>query len=124
MTTMQIIVTNGGIGFMIWIAWYFWFSTRVAVKATVAGKRQEVMITVKGGYTPDIIVVKAGLPVRLNFNRQETSACSEMVVFPDFNKSAYLPTDQIVSLDILPEKPGEYEFSCQMGMLKGKLIAE
>jgi len=24
----------------------------------------------------------------------------------------------------LPDKPGEYEFACQMGMLRGKLIVE
>jgi plastocyanin domain-containing protein len=79
---------------------------------------------VKGCYTPDVIVVKAGKPVRLTFVRQETAACSEMVVFGDFNKSAKLPTGEEVPVEFLPHKPGEYEFACQMGMLRGKLIAE
>jgi plastocyanin domain-containing protein len=82
------------------------------------------MITVKGGYTPDTIVVRHGRPVRLNFRREETAACSEMVLFPDFKKSAKLPTGETVSIDFVPEKPGEYEFTCQMGMLRGKLIVE
>lgn len=124
MTASQILVTLSGIAFMIWTVWYFWLSSWRAVKATIAGERQEVMITVKGGYTPDVIVVKAGVPVRLSFNRQETSACSEMVIFPDFGKSASLPPGKTVPIDILPREPGEYDFSCQMGMLKGKLIAE
>ena len=82
------------------------------------------MILVKGGYTPDVIVVQHGKPVRLSFRREETAACSEMVVFGDFGKSAKLPEGEIVPVEFLPEMPGEYEFSCQMGMLRGKLIVE
>jgi plastocyanin domain-containing protein len=29
-----------------------------------------------------------------------------------------------VPVEFLPQKPGEYEFACQMGMLRGKLIVE
>ncbi len=85
---------------------------------------QEVAVTVKGGYTPDIIVVKAGQPVRLRFTRQESSACTETVLFPDFNKSAKLPEGQEVSVELTPDKAGEFGFQCQMGMIRGKLIAE
>jgi len=45
-----------------------------------------------------------------------------MVIFPDFNKSAKLPTGETVPIEFLPAKPGEYEFSCQMGMFRGKLL--
>lgn len=125
MTTAQIVVTLGGVAVTLLIVWYFWLSrkpgTRVALNA--AGV-QEVDVTVQGGYTPDRIVVKAGKPVRLNFRREETSACSEMVVFGDLNKSATLPTGMTVPVEFTPPKPGEYEFTCQMGMLRGKLIAE
>ncbi|GIW07475.1 MAG: hypothetical protein KatS3mg060_2280 [Dehalococcoidia bacterium] len=82
------------------------------------------MILVKGGYTPDVIVVQHGKPVRLNFRREETAACSEMVVLADFNKSARLPEGETVPIEFLPEKPGEHEFACQMGMLRGKLVVE
>lgn len=79
---------------------------------------------VKGGYTPDTIVVTAGRPVRLNFRRDETAACSEVVVFPDLGKSATLPTGQVVPVEFTPPRPGTYEFACQMGMLRGKLIVQ
>ena len=82
------------------------------------------MILVKGGYTPDVIVVQHGKPVRLNFRREETAACSEMVLFPDFNKSARLPTGEVVRIELLPEQAGEYEFACQMGMFRGTLVVE
>jgi plastocyanin domain-containing protein len=125
MTTNQIFVTAFGIIVSIFIAWFFWFAPKGQTRATaVAGGNQEVAVTVKGGYTPDVIVVKAGQPVRLHFTRQESAACSERVVFPDFNQNALLPEGQEVTLEFTPEKPGEYGFQCQMGMFRGKLIVE
>ena len=79
---------------------------------------------VKGGYTPDVIIVEAGKPVRLSFVRQESASCSEMVLFPAFNRSAKLPEGQTVPVEFLPTDRGEFEFSCQMGMFRGKLIVE
>jgi plastocyanin domain-containing protein len=125
MDTAQILVTIGGVALAIFIIWFFFFSQKKGVPARVAARGvQEALITVKGGYTPDTILVRAGRPVRLIFNRQETAACSEMVVIGDFDKSAKLPTGQDVPIELLPSKPGEYEFACQMGMLRGKLIVE
>jgi plastocyanin domain-containing protein len=125
MTAAQIFVILFGIVLTILIAWYFWFApkaqTRVAISESGA---QEVAITVKGGYTPDVIVVQKGRPVRLTFTRQESSACSEKVLFPDFNQNASLPEGEQVTLEFTPEKAGEYGFQCQMGMLRGKLIVE
>jgi len=125
MTPVQIFVTFGGIALSIFIAWFFWLAPKGQTRVNAgAGGVQEVAITVKGGYTPDIIVVKAGQPLRMRFTRQESSTCSEMVLFPDFNQSAKLPEGQEVSVEFTPDKPGEYGFQCQMGMLRGKLIVE
>lgn len=124
MTPDKVAVTVGGIAAVAMIAWYFWFSRKSAVAAAVTAGVQEIAVTVKGGYTPDLIVVKAGQPVRLNFTRLETAGCSEMVLFPDFEKSAKLPTGETVPIEFTPETPGEYGFQCQMGMFRGKLIAQ
>ena len=120
----EIGVTVGGLALSVFVAWFFWFSEKGATLAAEASGVQEADITVKGGYNPDVIVVKAGKPVRLRFTRQETAACSEMVIFGDFGKSATLPPGQPVTVEFTPEKPGEYDFTCQMGMLRGKLIVE
>jgi len=125
MNTVQIAITVGGIALSVFIAWFFWLAPKGQTRVSAgANGTQEVAITVKGGYTPDIIVVKAGQPLRMRFTRQESSTCSEMVLFPDFNQSAKLPEGQEVSIEFTPEKPGEYGFQCQMGMLRGKLIVE
>lgn len=125
MTTLDYGVLVVGLVLMAGIAWFFWGPRRAGTRASVtSGGYQEAMVLVKGGYTPDIIVVQHGKPVRLNFRREETAACSEMVVLGDFGKSAKLPTGETVSVEFLPEQAGEFEFSCQMGMLRGKLIVE
>lgn len=125
MTIAQIIVTIGGLGLSALVIWYFFFSQAAGTRAAVgAGGVQEAQIIVKGGYTPDVLVVKAGRPVRFNFLRQETASCSEMVLFPDFSRSAKLPPGETVPIEFTPQTPGEYEFTCQMGMLRGKLIVE
>jgi plastocyanin domain-containing protein len=106
------------------VVWFFFFSAKKGTRLAGSGGVQEAEIVVKGGYTPDVLVVKAGRPVRLTFLRQETASCSEMVLFPDFKKSAKLPPGERVPVEFTPEKPGEYDFQCQMGMLHGKIIAE
>jgi plastocyanin domain-containing protein len=125
MTPIQIAVTLGGVALSLFIAWFFWLAPKGQAHVSAGtGGLQEVAITVKGGYTPDIIVVKAGQPLRMHFTRQESGSCSEMVLFPDFNKSAKLPEGEEVVIELTPDKPGEYGFQCQMGMLRGKLIVE
>jgi len=120
----QIFVTVGGLLLAATVAWYFWFSERKGVKLAATEGVQEVLIKVKGGYSPDVIVVEAGKPVRLNFHREETALCSEQVLFPDFNKQATLTAFKTIPVEFTPEKPGEYGFQCGMGMLRGKLIVE
>lgn len=125
MSPDQIIVTLIGLAAIAFIIWFFWLGKRPGVKLAVnSSGYQEAMVLVKGGYTPDLIVVEKGKPVRLNFLRTESAACSEMVMFPDFNKSAHLPEGETVAVELMPNQPGEYEFQCQMGMLRGKLIVE
>ncbi len=125
MTPDKIIVTLAGLATVAFVAWFFWFPSRKGIRAAVASSGyQEALILVKGGYTPDVVVVEHGRPVRLVFHRQESAACSERVLFGDFNKSVALPEGQNVAVELLPEKPGEYTFNCEMGMLRGKLIVE
>lgn len=125
MTPDKLFVTLGGLAAIALIVWFFWLVKKAGVKAALtSGGYQEAMILVKGGYTPDVIVVQTGKPVRLNFVRAESASCSAMVLIPDFKKSAQLPEGETVAVEFMPDKAGEFEFQCQMGMLRGKLIVE
>ena len=125
MTTTQIVVTALGAVGIVWVLWYFLFShgKQVAAVSTPEGV-QEVRVTVKGGYTPDTIVVQAGKPVRLQFYRDETADCSDRVVFERFGIDKQLPPFQTTTIEFTPDQPGEYGFRCGMNMLKGLLVVE
>jgi plastocyanin domain-containing protein len=124
MDTAEIAVVAGAAVLIALVLWYF-FGERQAVRAQAAdGGVQEVKITVKGGYSPDVIVVKEGRPVRLDFYRDETASCSETVVFGDFGIARDLPAFRTTPVEFTPGKAGEFTFTCGMNMLRGKLIVE
>ena len=125
MDAAQLTVTLAGAGLITLVVWFFWLKKEEGMRATLTSSGyQEATILVKGGYTPDTIVVDRGKPVRLLFRREETSPCSEQVVFDAFGKSARLPERKPVAVELMPSEPGEYAFTCQMGMLRGILVVE
>jgi len=124
MNIAEIIVTISGLGLSALVIWFFFFAPKKQVHAASSGSVQEISIKVKGGYDPDVIVVDAGKPVRLNFYREETSDCSEQVLFPDFKISAVLTPFQTIPVELTPKKRGEFTFTCGMGMLRGKLVVQ
>jgi plastocyanin domain-containing protein len=122
MDTTEILVLIGGASLIVLVLWYF-FGEREQIAATMTESgTQEIKVTVKGGYSPDVIVVEKGTPVRLNFYRDETSSCSEQVVFGDFGIAQELPAFKTTPIEFTPDKIGEFTFACGMNMLRGKLI--
>lgn len=106
------------------ILWYFFGEReKVAVGLSSTGV-QQIKVTVKGGYSPDVIVVKQGVPVRLDFYRDETASCTEQVVFGDFGIARDLPAFQTTPIEFTPDRAGEFIFACGMNMVRGKLIVE
>jgi plastocyanin domain-containing protein len=125
MTPDRWIVLAGGLLLVAFIVWFFWLKRARGVRAAESSSGyQEAMVLVKGGYTPDTIVVSRGKPVRITFRREETAACSEKVIFADFQKSADLPVGELVSVELMPKDAGEFGFACPMGMFRGRLIVE
>lgn len=124
MDISEIFVLIGGIALIAFVLWYF-FGEREKTEARQDKTGiQQVDITVRGGYSPDTIVVKQGQPVRLNFYRDETSSCSETVVFGDFGIARDLPAYKTTPVEFTPDKSGEFTFACGMNMLHGKLIVQ
>lgn len=122
---MNVVLVNLlGLALIALVVWWFWLSESAGAQATVTATGvQETRVRVAGGYDPDVVRVEAGRPVRLVFHREEASPCSERVVFDAFGVSADLPTGVDVPVQFIPPEPGEYEFTCQMGMLRGKVVA-
>ena len=125
MDTSALLVTTAGLALAAFVIWYFFFSARTTVSVVAAsGGLSEVDITVKGGYSPDVIEVAQGQPVRLNFFRDEENSCSEELVFPEFNIRRALPAHHTTSIEVMPNAAGRFDFTCGMGMLRGTLVVK
>ena len=125
MDTTEIIVLTLGAALVGFVLWFFFFSERERVRARSDDKGvQRIKVTVKGGYTPDVIVLKKGVPAELEFYRDEASTCGEEVVFPDFGVNRRLHAFETTLVRLKPEREGEFTYTCGMGMMRGKLVVE
>ena len=117
-------VAAAGAGLIGLELWWFLLSKTKAQAAQTADGIQSVDVTVDGGYSPDQIVVQAGQPVRLNFLRKDPSSCLEQIILPDFNKAVDLPLNQTATIEVVPEKAGDYTFHCGMNMFRGTMTVK
>jgi plastocyanin domain-containing protein len=124
MSILDWIVVLAGILAIAGVNWWFLLADRGSAAAAISvGGAQEATIVVQGGYVPAVVRVKAGSPVRLTFDRQEDSGCSEEVVFPTFGIRKFLPAFEKTIIELTPSA-GTHDFTCGMGMLRGKLVVE
>ncbi len=123
MDTTQLLVTLVGGGLIAFVGWFFFLAPhQLATAVSSSTGIQKVNITVKGGYSPDVIEVKKGQAVQLNFYRDEDSSCSEELLMPDFSIRRELPAFQTTAVEFLPQQTGRFEFTCGMHMLRGSLV--
>ncbi|MEX2012838.1 MAG: cupredoxin domain-containing protein, partial [Candidatus Levyibacteriota bacterium] len=70
------------------------------------------------------ISIPRGKTTKVNFLRKDSSGCLEEVVLSGFKIRKYLPLNQKVTVEITPQKTGEFPFSCGMNMFHGKVIVK
>lgn len=104
------------------IIWWFWMS-KPRARAETGAKPIEIIVD-NGVYTPSRIEVPVGRPIILRFIRKDAGPCAEKVLFDDFNISVDLPVGEPTDVVLVPKQPGEFEFTCQMQMYRGQLIAK
>ena len=103
------------------IVWWFWLAKSRAVQ--VAQKSIDVIVD-GGVYTPAIIELGRGQTVILNFIRRDASPCAAQIIFAELGVSAELPLAGSKKIELKLDDEGEFGFSCQMGMYRGKLIVK
>src|SRR5512144_1077654 len=106
------------------LATRYFFGPKRSQRAELRGGVQEVEVIVRGGYSPDVIRARRGVPLRLVFDRQESGDCTSRVLFPDFGVSASLPAFARTAVELVPDRPGEFGFACGMNMIHGTLLVE
>lgn len=115
---MNVIVVLGAIVLTALLGWYF-FGPRTIKRAELDRGVQVQIVTVKGGYSPNLIELVQGVPTRLLFDRQETGDCSSRVVFSDFKVNQSLPAFATTAVEFVPDQLGDFQFECGMNMLHG-----
>ena len=121
MSMSELSIIAAGLALTSLLAWYF-FGPKRSHQAELDDGVQVIHVTVKGGYSPDMIQVRAGVPVRMMFDRQETGDCSSRVVIPDFHVNQALPSFAKTAVEFVPATPGKYEFACGMNMIRGQIL--
>ena len=84
---------------------------------------QEATITIKDGYHPNTIVVKKGIPLRINFELQE-EGCTATVSFKDFDVKKLLKPFDVSTVEFTPDISGSFAFACPMNMIEGTIVVK
>lgn len=95
-----------------------------AAKAHVNKEGQTANVVVKGGYNPQTVVLKKGVPGKINFQMKDSTACLSHVVFDQLGVDKDLTKAPETSVDIPTDKAGEYDFACGMNMFHGKVVVK
>lgn len=110
---------------------YWCCFNRLCYRVVLVGKEKKAVSIAKdfieikvvnGVYLPDVVQTQKGKSITLRFIREDETPCAGTVIFSDFNKSAELSVGKSVDITFTPDKTGEFEFTCQMGMYRGRLI--
>ena len=92
-----------------------------AVSSVVQTAR--VMVSEKG-YEPARVTLRAGVPARITFVRTTNATCGTEVTIPSLSLRRALPLNQPVDVEFTPQKAGDVDFVCGMGMLKGTIVVQ
>ncbi|MBI3980729.1 cupredoxin domain-containing protein [Candidatus Microgenomates bacterium] len=121
MTLDKIIVSLFSLAGIIFTYWFFLGKKEEKVREV---KKSSVDIVVEGGYSPNIVSLPLGKTTVINFLRKDSNSCLEEVLLSDFHVRKYLPLNQKVAISIMPQKKGEFVYSCGMNMFHGKIVVK
>lgn len=85
---------------------------------------QKANVTVAGGYEPEVVTLKQGVPAELTFTRTNEKGCLDVVHSKGLGFETELPLNQPQTVTVQTDKAGEYQFSCGMDMFFGKVVVE
>lgn len=83
---------------------------------------QVIDVVVDRGYHPREIFARAGLPLRLMFQRNDDDVCSERVIFSTPHVDRRLRPTGTTPIDLPAQPPGEVRFTCGMGRYRGRIL--
>jgi plastocyanin domain-containing protein len=115
-----LVVNIAGLLLMAAVIWWFWLAGKR--KAAQASEGIVEIRVANGVYMPDRVAIPTGKATTFRFTREDPTACAETVMFDGLAVSRELPLNKAVDLSIRYDEPGEYAFTCQMGMYRGHVV--
>jgi plastocyanin domain-containing protein len=110
------------IGLIIW--WFFGNFQKSSQQADLANGRQEGQVVVKGGYEPEVLYLKQGVPAEVTFKMEDKTACLSHVVFSSLGVDKDLSKEKLAKVQIPTDKAGEIDYACGMDMFHGKIVVK
>lgn len=117
---LVILVAAALIGLIIW--WFFGNFQKSSQQADLANGRQEGQVVVKGGYEPEVLYLKQGVPAEVTFKMEDKTACLTHLVFPSLGVDKDLSKEKLAKVQIPTDKAGEIDYACGMDMFHGKIV--
>ena len=84
--------------------------------------RQEIQVEIQGGFHPERIVARSGVPLDIVFTRHDPDTCSERVVAKAMGINEYIPLHQPTRVNFGSQEVGDFEFTCGEDMLRGHIV--
>lgn len=119
---LVILATAALIGLIIW--WFFGNFQKSSQQADLANGRQEGQVVVKGGYEPEVLYLKQGVPAEVTFKMEDKTACLSRVVFSSLGVEEDLSKEKQAKIQIPTDKAGEIDYACGMDMFHGKIVVK
>lgn len=83
---------------------------------------QEIDLQITGSkYSPNIILAKKGILLKIHARADKNAGCAREIVFPDFNVDEIVPAGGTKTIEIMPVNKGTFKFRCAMDMIRGKI---
>lgn len=115
------------------VGWSFWLvsdkegedDTSPVPTAIITEGTQLIDITAKGGYSPRVVMAKAGVPTVLRVSTNGTFDCSSSIVIPKLGYQKFLGPTGTEDIAISAEQAqGTLQGTCSMGMYNFKIKFE
>lgn len=98
-----------------------WWMLRPPLASLCPDGTQEITLVVRGGYDPARFRARFAVPLRIHFERRDDEECGDRVFFPDFRIERVLHPSVSTTIELTPDRYGEFLFTCGNGVYHGIL---
>jgi hypothetical protein len=97
--------------------------TKKEEKPSNDGPQEVRMAVTSRGFSPNVINLKQGVPVRWVIDGKNISGCTNKIIVPSLGIQKELSYGETI-IEFMPSQKSIVPFSCWMGMVRGKFVVE